>query len=186
MQRLHAIDPNEATGKAKGLMESVHAQLGMTPNIVRTMANSPAALRAYLDFNAALAGGALPTRLREKIALVVAEVNRCDYCLAAHAALGKLVGLTEETIADSRRADSWDAREAMVLRFAHKVVRERGRVEDDDLAELRRTGYGDGEIVEIVANVALNLFTNYFNHVAGTEVDFPKVMDPAPAPNSRL
>ncbi|MEW6542237.1 MAG: carboxymuconolactone decarboxylase family protein [Nitrospirota bacterium] len=175
MQRLPAIDPAVATGKAKTLLDGVQAKLGLMPNITRTMSNSPAVLDAYLGFSGGLAKGALPAKLREQIALVVAEANGCGYCLAVHTAIGKAQGLTDSEMLDSRRGGAEDLKTAAALGFAGKVVRERARVTDQDVAALRHVGYGDGEIAEIVANVALNVFTNYFNHVAGTEVDFPAV-----------
>lgn len=175
MTRLQALNPQTTTGPAKNLLNGVQAKLGFTPNLLKTMANSPAVLKAYLNFSSALGIGILPAKLREQIALTVAEINECDYCLAAHAAIGKTVGLNDETIQDSRRAQSPDSKEAAVLQFVRKLVIDRGWVNDDDLARIRQAGFSDGEITEIVATVALNLFTNYFNHVAGTEVDFPRV-----------
>jgi len=177
MQRLPAINPTGATGRAKSLLDAVQAKLGVTPNMASTMANSPAVLDAYLGFSGGLAKGELSTQLREQIALVVAETNACEYCLAAHSALGKSVGLAQTAILESRRGEDDDPRTAAALSFSVRVVRERGRVTDEDVAALRHAGYGDGEIAEIVANVALNVFTNYFNHVAGTEVDFPAAPD---------
>lgn len=175
MPRLNTIDPATATGEARTLLEGVQKSLGMAPNIARTMANSPAALNGYLSFSGALAKGRLPHRLREQIALVVGETNGCDYCLSAHSAVGKMAGLSEEEISRSRRGESSDARTQAALVFARKLVEDRGWVSDEDLGTVRSAGYDEGEIAEIVANVALNIFTNYFNHVADTEVDFPRV-----------
>ncbi len=166
MQRLQAINPKTANGKAKTLLDGVQAKLGVTPNLMRTLANSPAVLEAYLSFGGALAKGEL-------------TANACGYCLAAHTAIGKSVGLSNEAVLDARRSEAGEPKDAAALRFVRKVVRERGQVTDADVTELRRAGYGDGEIAEIVANVALNVFTNYFNHVAGTEVDFPAVPEPS-------
>ncbi len=177
MQRLPAIDPTHATGRTKELLDGVQAKLGMVPNLMRTMANASAVLEAYLSVHEALALGALPATLREQIALTVAEVNGCDYCLAAHAAVGKLVGLSHQDILDSRQGVSPATKVEAALQFARRVVDLRGRVGDEDIARLRRVGYGDGEIAEIVAHVALSLFSNYFNHVADTVIDFP-VRDP--------
>ncbi|MEW6246491.1 MAG: peroxidase-related enzyme [Nitrospirota bacterium] len=173
MQRITAIDPEAATGKAKDLMEKVRTSLRAIPNLVRTMAASPAVLEAYLGFGQALSKGMLSARLREQIALVVAETNGCAYCLAAHTAIGKKIGLSEDTLIGSRRADSENSKDRAALQFARTVVRTRGEVRDQDIDHLRTLGFTDGEIAEVVANVALNLFTNYFNHVARTEVDFP-------------
>ncbi|GMU80344.1 MAG: alkyl hydroperoxide reductase AhpD [Planctomycetota bacterium] len=181
MARIKALSNTEADPKARPLLEAVGKKLGKTPNLMRTMANSPAVLEAYLGFSGALAKGALSARLREQIALVVGEANRCDYCLAAHSALGRLAGLKDDEIAGSRRGATGDAKIDAALAFARTVVVQRGVVSDEDLLALRSAGYGDGEIAEVVANVALNIFTNYFNHIAATEVDFPQAAKLEPA-----
>jgi AhpD family alkylhydroperoxidase len=112
--------------------------------------------------------------VREQLALDVGEANHCHYCVSAHSALGKRAGLTDQDILDSRRGASTDLKADVLLRFARTVVEKRGVVEDADLAAVREAGYGDAEIAEVVAHVALNIFTNYFNNVAGTAIDFPK------------
>ena len=175
MPRLKAIGTTEADPKAKALLEGVQKRMGITPNTMRTMANSPAVLEAYLGFGNALRAGVLSAKLREQIALTVSELNGCQYCLSAHSALGKMAGLGDEEIADSRRGVSPDRKTEAVLRFARKVVSERGWVSDDDMATARAAGTSDAEISEIVAHVAVNIFSNYFNHVAQTELDFPEV-----------
>lgn len=175
MPRIPAINPDNATGQARKLLQGVEATLGFAPNIMRTMANSPTVLQGYLDFSRALSKGNLSSKFREQIALAVSEVNDCQYCLAAHSAIGRSVGLSEETIGDSRRGESPDPKEAIVLAFARKVVENRGWVGDEDIAKLRKVGFSQGAIVELIANISLTLFTNYFNHVAETEVDFPEV-----------
>ncbi|MBS1811155.1 MAG: carboxymuconolactone decarboxylase family protein [Acidobacteria bacterium] len=175
MPRLNAIDPKEATGKAKELLDSVKAKIGKVPNLMRTFANSPTALEAYLNFSGTLGGGVLNAMLREQIALTVADANACEYCLSAHTAIGKMVGLDEDELAASRRAASADAKTEAALKFAHQIVVKRGEVLDSEVQAVRAAGYSDAEITEIVAHVALNIFTNYFNHVAQTVVDFPKV-----------
>ena len=138
------------------------------------MAVSPHGLEAYLGFIGALGHGVLPARVREQLALDVGEANHCDYCVSAHSALGKRAGLTEQAVLDSRRGASADPKADVLLRFARAVVEKRGVVEDADLAAVREAGYGDAEIAEVVAHAALNVFTNYFNNVAGTAIDFPK------------
>ena len=175
MQRITAVNPAEATGKAKQLLDGVHAKLGMTPNLMKTMATSPAVLEAYLGFGAALGTGTLDARFREQMALTVAQANSCEYCLSAHTTIGKMVGLTPEEIAASRGAHSQDAKRDAGLQFAQTLVVQRGEVSDQAMADVRAAGYADGELAEIVANVAINIFTNYFNHVARTDVDFPRV-----------
>lgn len=175
MPRLKAIDPKEATGKTKELLDGVKAKIGMVPNLMRTFANSPAALEAYLNFSGALGGGALNAKLREQIALTVADANACEYCLSAHTAIGKMVGLNETELVASRHAGSSDPKTDAALKFAHQIVVKRGEVLDSEVQAVRAAGYDDGEITEIIAHVALNIFTNYFNHIAQTVVDFPKV-----------
>ena len=175
MSRIHQIVPDSATGKAKELLDAVKGKLGLVPNITRAMANSPSVLEGYLGLSGALGKGSLSAKNREQIALAVGQANHCDYCLAAHSAIGKMVGLTPDQILDSRRGTAVDPKADAVIRFARKLVDERGRVSDADVAEVRAAGLNDGGIAEVVANVALNIFTNYFNHVAETDIDFPKV-----------
>lgn len=175
MQRINAIETAVAAPAARSLLQGVQRKLGMTPNLMRTMAQSPAVLEAYLGFSGSLGKSSLSPKLREQIALTVGEVNACEYCLAAHTALGKMAGLGDEEIADSRRGTSPDRKTEAVLQFARQIVTARGRVSDADVRAVRAAGVNDAEISEIVASVALNIFTNYFNHVAGTEVDFPEV-----------
>ncbi len=175
MQRITAINPAEATGKAKQLLDAVQAKLGITPNLMKTLASAPAALEAYLNFGTALSTGVLNAKFREQIAITVAQANSCEYCLSAHSAIGKMVGLSPEEIAASREARAQDTKRDVGLRFAQAIVVQRGEVSDAVLASVRQAGYTDGEITEIVANVAVNIFTNYFNHVAQTVVDFPRV-----------
>jgi uncharacterized peroxidase-related enzyme len=175
MTRIQPINPSDATGKAKQLLDGVQAKLGITPNMMKTMAVSPAVLDAYLGFSAATGTGALKAGFREQIALAVAQANSCEYCLAAHSAIGKMVGLQPDSIHAARQAQATDPKAAAGLEFAQALVIERGLVSDAAIARVRAAGYSDAEIAEIVANVALNIFTNYFNHVAGTEVDFPRV-----------
>jgi len=175
MQRFKSITPETAEGKTKSLLDGVKAKLGITPNIMQTMANSPAALDAYLKFSSTLATGVLSARNREQIALNVGEFNQCGYCLAAHSAIGANLGLTADEIQASRAGQSGDVKTNALMQLSRKIVEKRGFVSDQDLEEFRAVGFGDAEITEVVANVALNIFTNYFNHLAQTDVDFPEV-----------
>jgi uncharacterized peroxidase-related enzyme len=175
MPRLNPIDPAKAEGKAKTLLDGVHKALGMTPNLPRTLAASPAALEAYLGFGQALGRGRLGAKLREAIALTVAGANACEYCASAHTAIGKRLGVDAAELARNLEGRSGDPTADAALRFARAIVVKQGWVSDEDLREVREAGYGDGEIAEIVANVALHIFANYFDHVARPEVDFPRV-----------
>ncbi len=175
MQRVAAVDPATAAGFGKELLDTVHKSLGITPNMMRTMAQSPVVLNGYLQLNAALAARNLNGRLRESLTLAVAESNGCEYCLSAHSLLGRKAGLSEAEVTQSRRGLVGDARMDAALNFARAIVAQHGAVSDADIESVRNAGFSDGEIAEIVANVALNIFTNYFNLVALTEIDFPKV-----------
>lgn len=174
MPRISALSLDTATGKTKDLFAAVKSKLGMVPNLMRTLGHSPAALEGYLGLSGALGGGGLSNKDRERIALLVAEANHCEYCLAAHSALGKMAGLTADQIRDSRNGIAVDAKADALVRFARRVLDTRGNVSDADLTHVREAGYTDADVTEIVTNVALNVLTNYFNNVAHTEVDFPK------------
>ena len=173
MPRIKPVDPATASGKTKTLFEGIQAKIGMIPNLYRTVGNSPAALEALLNLRSGLSNGALGPKLGERIALTVGEANGCDYCLAAHTAIGRMLGLDDRDLRDSRQATSTDPKIQAALRFAQTLVRNRGHVASSELEGLRNYGWGEGEIVEIIGNVALGTFTNYFNHVADPEIDFP-------------
>jgi uncharacterized peroxidase-related enzyme len=165
-----------APAASRPLLEGVRKMLGSVPNLFRLTANSPAVLEGYLGLNGALAKGSLTPQTRERIALAVAEINGCDYCLSAHAYLGKnLAKLDEAEIAANRAGGSSDPKADAAVRFAARLVRERGQITDADVSSVRMAGYGDAEIVEIVAHVALNTLTNYLNEAFGTPIDFPVV-----------
>jgi uncharacterized peroxidase-related enzyme len=174
MSRINQIAPEVATGKAKELLDAVKAKLGLVPNMTRAMAQSPAVLEGYLQFSGALGKGKLSAKAREEIALAVGQANHCDYCLAAHSTIGKMVGLTAEQIRDSRLGTAVDPKADALIGFARKLVDSRGVVTDRDVAAVREAGFDEGAIAEVVANVALSVFTNYFNNVAETDIDFPK------------
>jgi uncharacterized peroxidase-related enzyme len=182
MSRLKAISPESATGKAQELLQAANAKFGMVPNMMRTMANSPAVLEGYFNLSGSLNTGKLSAKVREQLALAVAEANHCEYCLAAHSAVGRMVGLTTDQIRDSRLGTAVDAKTDALIQFARLVVESRGRVTDSDLAAVREAGFDDGSIAEVVAHVALSIFTNYFNNVAATDVDFPRAAALVPEP----
>jgi uncharacterized peroxidase-related enzyme len=174
MSRIAAVDPETAPATVKPLLEGVARGLGVTPNLFRVAAQSPSALEALVSFFGAVGKGRLDARTREAIALAVSEANGCDYCLSAHTALGKGAGLDERAIAEARQGKSDDARRTMLLALARATVDNRGRV-GGMFDEARRAGLSDAELVELIANVALTIFTNYLNEFAGTDIDFPVV-----------
>jgi uncharacterized peroxidase-related enzyme len=173
MARIDSVSLEAATGRARDLLGAVKDKLGLVPNMHRAMAHSPAALDGYLRLSEALAKGTVSARVREQIALAVAQANGCDYCLAAHSAVGRMVGLTAEQIRDSRLGLAVDPKADALVRLARRVVETRGQVDDADLDDVRQAGFDDGAIAEVVANVALHVLTNYFNLVARTDLDFP-------------
>ena len=175
-QRIKAIDPGSAKGKAKELLDAVINKYGGAPNSFKTMAHSPAGLKGFLDLSATLEAGVLSFETRYQIALAVSEINGCQYCLSAFTAIGKMNGMQDETLATCRLAGSSDPKVDAMLKFAAAIVRERGSVTDDDFQKVKSAGCSDEEIQEIVANVALFTFANYINLVIGTEVDFPLVV----------
>ncbi len=182
MPRFTAVDPQSAHPNAKPLLAAVQKMLGATPNMMRTMAERPAVLDGYLSLSGALAKGRLGARVGEQLALAVAEENGCGYCAAAHSALGRHVGLGAAEIEAARNGSASDPRTESALTFARAVLATRGHVSDADIAAARADGLDDGDLGEVVAHVALNVFTNYFNSVAATEIDFPAVRPPrAPA-----
>jgi uncharacterized peroxidase-related enzyme len=163
-----------APAGSRPLLEAVKKQIGLVPNLFRLVANSPAALEGYLGMSGALAKGTLPPATRERIALAVAEINACTYCLSAHSYLAKHVAKLDESEIDANRSGtSNDPKAAAAVRFAAEVVRQRGHVSPEAVKAVKDAGYDDGQIIEIVQHVALNTWTNYINEVARTDVDFP-------------
>lgn len=176
MSRIQIPTVEQSPAASQPLLAAVQQQLGVTPNLMKLVGLSPAALEGYLSLNGALAKSSLGTALRERIALAIAEFNGCDYCLSAHTYLGEHVARLPATeIIAARQHESSDAKQAAALQFAYRVAKEHGSVTDTDLAALRQAGFDDASVVEIVLVVALNILTNYVNNVAQTAVDFPMV-----------
>jgi len=161
---------------AQPLLEAVKKQLGVVPNLFRLVAHSPAALEGYVSLSGALGKGQLPAATRERIALAVAEINGCDYCLSAHTYLGRNVAkLDDAEITANRHGASNDVKADAAVKFAARVTNTRGHITSDDFAAVKAAGYSDAQIIEIVQHVALNTWTNYINTVGETEIDFPVV-----------
>lgn len=173
MTRIPPVTVEQTTTETAATLSQVKAKLGMLPNLVATLAQGPAALDGYLKLAEAVTRGRLSARQRELIAIAVAEENACEYCLSAHAAMARAAGLRADDIERAREGRAADPLDDALTAFAVAIVRSRGGVTDADLDAVREAGADDGIIVEIVANVALNVLTNYLNRVAGTEVDFP-------------
>ncbi len=166
----------DAPEASQTLLRQVEKQLGSAPNLFRLAAKSPAALEGYLGLSGALSKGRLPAATRERVALAIAEFNGCGYCLSAHTYVGsKIIGLDAAEIVANRSGRSNDAKAEAAVRFALKVAKKRGHVANADLQAVRDAGYDDAQIIEIVQHVALNVWTNYLNEVARTDIDFPAV-----------
>ncbi len=169
------LDTQHSPAASQPLLEQIHRAFGATPNMFKAVSNSPAALQSMWAAFGALGKGSLGALLGEQIAVAIANRNRCEYCLAAHTVLGQKAGATAAQMGEAQAGRSADARTAAALDFVLKVVEQRAQVSDADVAALRAAGFGDEEVVEILAHVALNLFTNYVNVAFDVPVDFPKV-----------
>lgn len=175
MQRINQIDPSNISTETSELLSGVKANMGMVPNIIATMANSNSLLNGYLAMSGALGSGSLSRELTEQIALAVAGANQCDYCASAHSALGSMAGLDASEMTDNLSGNSSDPKTKLVLDFVNEIVRMKGHVSNTSLALISSNGFSDQEILEIFGHTMLNIFTNYFNHLVGTEIDFPVV-----------
>jgi uncharacterized peroxidase-related enzyme len=175
MSRINAIDPKSATGEAKQLLDAVQSGIGIVPNFIRVLANSPAALNAFLGLNCIAAAGVLEHKTRERIALAIGEQNACQYCVSAHTALGRKAGLDNDEMQANRGGRSGDAKAEAAIQFANALVENRGQVSKAEFDAVRAAGHSDGAIVEIVTHVALNILTNYLAKSVQVDIDFPKV-----------
>ena len=173
MPNLKAIDPSVATGKTKELLDFVEQRSNRIPNMVRLMANSPAALAGYLNFALALKDAALPSRIRDLIGVAVAQAIGSDYTVAATVAIARPSGLSEQELAAARRGQSDDPKTSAALLFATKLIDQRGQLRHSEISNVKDAGYSDGEIAEIIATVSLNMYRSYFNLIAQPETDFP-------------
>src|SRR6266446_3845915 len=182
MSRLTPIQTNGATSELKRSLKNSRLKLAEAPRFLQVMANSPASLRAYVRAEAALVRGQLTPRQRQQVALAVAEINGSSYSLSAHYNTGKSLGLTHQEMQLARNAAAADPKADTMLRFTRAVVLQRGDISDEDFQALGKAGFTDAQIIEIVANIGLNIFSNYFSSVAKTEVDFPLLQPGADAP----
>lgn len=173
MSYIKPIERSQADASVGGTLDAIKAKLGKVPNLFLTMAQAPVALNAYVQLADVAAHGKLNAKQREQIALAVGDANACDYCLAAHSAIGKMVGLNPAQIAAARGAHAESARDSAVLQLARSIVDNRGNVPTSELDAFKAAGFTDGDILEVLVNVVLNIYTNYTNHIARTVVDFP-------------
>jgi uncharacterized peroxidase-related enzyme len=175
MSRIQPVDPGTAIGEARQLLDAAQAQLGAVPNFLRVLAHSPKALGAFLGMHSSLGAAALDQATQERIALAVAEGNACEYCVSAHTAIGRKAGLSNEEMLLNRQGGSADKKAAGAVAFARALNQHRGEVTGTEFDAARAAGLSDAEIVEVIAAVALNFFTNVIGKATRVEIDFPKV-----------
>lgn len=175
MQRIEALSPDTDSQPIATLFAAVKEQMGGVPNILRTMGHSPTAVEAYLGFSGALGKGKLSAGEREIIALATAGSNACDYCASAHTAVGGMAGLDKADMDSALNGGALEGRNGALAEISRKIVNNRGNLTDADIAAFEAAGFDKGDLIEVIANVAANIFTNYFNHIAATEIDFPVV-----------
>ena len=175
MSRIELVNPESTKGETKEIFGQINKAFGTTPNMFKAIGNSPAALQMMWSAFGALGKGKIDAKLGEQIAVAVANENHCQYCLSAHTVLGKNAGVSTETLAQAQVGKSTDPKTQAALDFALKLVRQKGKVTEDDVKTLRKAGYYDEEVTEILAHTVLNIFTNYTNIAFDIPVDFPKV-----------
>lgn len=175
MSRIKMITSAAATAEQQALFDAINSQLGMVPNFLRVLANSPAALRAFLGLHGIAAEGSLDPKTRERIALGLAEQNACEYCLSAHTAIGLNAGLCQAEIDANRSGDSLDQKAAVAVKFARSLASNHGAISTAELLEVREAGYDDADIVEIITHVGMNVLTNILGKASRVEIDFPHI-----------
>jgi len=174
MPRLNTVTPEDATGKTQEIYEGVKQKMGKVVNIFQGMGNSPAALNAYLSMSAALAEGELSPADREIVYLAVSQHHGCEYCVSAHTMLAKKAGLSDEAALEARKFESSDQKQQALLHFIRRVIETNGFVSDEELGRVKEVGYTDGQIAESIGYIALATYSNLFNHVYETPLDFPQ------------
>ncbi|MEO1235434.1 MAG: carboxymuconolactone decarboxylase family protein [Planctomycetota bacterium] len=181
MPRIQPVDAENPSADAAPMLEGLKAKLGRVPNIYGTMANAPAVLKFALEGSGTLGETSLPADVREQIALAVGGANRCGYCAAAHTAIGKMAGLSDDATQAALNGSADDAKVQAALDFARAILAREGFVTDEQFAAVKAAGYGDQQVLEIIAVTVFNIFTNYLNHITDPEIDFPEVDLPAGA-----
>lgn len=175
MSRINIVTNENANTEQQELFAAINKQLGMIPNFLKILANSPTALKAFLGLHSITGDGSLDPLTKERIALTLAEQNECQYCVSAHTAIGRKVGLSGEEINANRAGTSEDEKAAVAVKFARALAEHRGEVTSAEILEIRNAGYSDSDIVEIITHVGMNMLTNILGKASQVEIDFPKV-----------
>lgn len=175
MSRISIVTQETADAEQKVLLDAVQSKLGVVPNFLGILAQSPDALKAFLGLHGVAEAGSLDPQTRERIALVVAQSNACEYCVSAHTAIGRKAGLTGSEIEANRAGTSEDAKAAAAVTFAKALNDNLGEVTQVEFNAVREAGYGDAEIVEIITHVGMNILTNLIGKASQVDIDFPRV-----------
>jgi uncharacterized peroxidase-related enzyme len=174
MNRITPLDQTEAPEESNEILTVVNRASGMIPNVLKVLATSPPALHAWWNFKRAIGASKLPPTVHEQLAVLTAAHNGCAYCLSAHSAAARRLGLSVDEIEAAQRGEATDPLAATVLAFGAAVLAHRGDVPDDALDAARRAGLDDADLIDVVAFVVISTFTNYLNRLAHTELDFPE------------
>jgi len=175
MPRIAPVSIENAPESTKPLLEGINKKLGMVPNLLGSLAVSPAALNTYLNLGDALGKGTLGAAFHEQLAVAIANQSGCGYCASAHTAIGKMVGVDGDELSKNLTGSASDPKVQSAIDFALAIIDKRGWVEDADVSAARTGGLSDSELLEVLSVTITNLFTNYANHILETENDFPKV-----------
>ena len=177
MSRLSVPNLESDTGPSGQIYAQIKKAIGSVPNTFAAIAaHGPAALKAVLAADAVLTAGTPTKRDQETVKLIISGVAGCDYCVAAHSQLGKLAGLKPDELKNIRDGKpTGDAKRDALVGFVRKLAQSSGTVSDEDFAAIRAAGYSDGQLVEISLAFATTVFTNVFNRINDTEIDFPAV-----------
>jgi uncharacterized peroxidase-related enzyme len=177
MSRILVPAVESATGKTAEVFEQIRKAAGGVPNTFAAIgALNPSALKAILQADGVLAAGTLSKQDQETIKLIVSEVTGCDYCVAAHSLLGKLTGLKPDVLAKIRAGEpTGDAKRDALAHFVRVLTTTSGTIDVDELGAIRNAGYSEAEVVDISLAIALTVFTNAFNRINDTVLDFPRV-----------
>ena len=175
MPRTAALKPEQVPADSKPTLDAFTKNIGFTPNMMATFAQSPIAFNAWATLLGSLSK-ALDVKTRDSIGLAVSEVNGCNYCLTVHSFTAEhMAKLPADEIILARKGHATDPKRDAAVQFARKVIETRGNVSDADLKAVRDAGYTDANVMEIVALVAMYSLTNFFNNVFDPEKDFPAV-----------
>ena len=178
MSRIAVVTHETANAEQKSLLDAIQGRLGMVPNILKVLAHSPVALKAFLGLHGVAESGSLDPRTRERIALAVAQSNSCEYCVSAHTAMGRKAGLNGAEIEANRAGTSHDAKAAVAVAFAQALNNHRGEVTQAEFDAVSAAGYSDADVVEIITHVGMNILTNLIGKATRVDIDFPNVSVP--------